>query len=419
MEHSKVYDFLHHHVTKYVSPQFLKFCIVGGLGTITNLAIFTVLVSLLDFNKSVAVAIGFVISAIQNYTLNHFWSFSEKTKDSEMSKEAMIKFFIVALTALGLNLITLDYMIKLFHLTKNYFVFGHAVGIVAGTVLNYLGSKYLIFTGFKFFKYQAAGNDFIVIKTEKFDSQRAVKMCDRNFGIGADGVLIHQKTELDDADVKMKIINADGSQAEMCGNGFRCFIKYLFDIKFINKQHSINVETVKGILKCNLSVSKSKDLIMDVCLGEVSLLKGSGGAQVSGKEIDGMISFGVNVGNPHLVIFNKDHSAIEDTHAKEVSIKHKAPSFFGYEVNVEVLTSIDKSAKKVSLIVNERGAGFTMACGTGGAASIYSLYKNGVVLKNEEWTIAFPGGEVQYRVADNEDVFMKGTASKTFIGEIV
>ena len=260
----------------------------------------------------------------------------------------------------------------------------------------------------KFHKYQALGNDFVIVKDQDVSAEFAKKICNRNFGIGADGVMVHYETE--NADAGMKIINSDGSFAVMCGNGLRCFCAYLVNDSGFSK-NPINVETGRGVLK--VSYRKTDEgLSVDADLGKPELMDGGYfDLEVSGIKCR---SIGISMGNPHLVIFPENK--INKVTAREIADAVQKNNRFGIELNVEVVTDIDKKSRMISMIVKERGAGYTLGCGTGGAAIVEALRVDGII-GSEEWSMTFPGGVANYRF-ENGRIVMNGIPQKVFSGNM-
>jgi len=259
----------------------------------------------------------------------------------------------------------------------------------------------------KFHKYQALGNDFIIVN-EDVTSKEAKTICDRHFGVGADGILVHYKSQK--ADAGMKIINSDGSLAVMCGNGLRCFCSYLVNDCDLSK-NPILVETGRGVLE--VSYKKAEEgFSVEANLGKPELMNG-GFFEFSSNGVD-CKGVGISMGNPHLVVFPL--TKINERQAKEIADEVQKNNRFGIELNVEVVTGIDKMSRSISMIVKERGAGFTLGCGTGGAAIIEGMNIDGII-KDDLWSMTFPGGTAQYYIKNGE-VIMTGIPKKVFSGQI-
>ncbi len=266
----------------------------------------------------------------------------------------------------------------------------------------------------RFYKYQAIGNDFVILDSMDITPHQAATLCDRHFGIGADGVLIYHPSR--SADASMKIYNSDGSIAKMCGNGIRCFLHYIFTYKGIRKEQ-ISVETGGGVVDCRVIERKGKFDASVIALGKPEIMENVSGVEVKGEHGNKQLTFiahGVDIKNPHLVLVEKELNPIEES--RDVALK-MGGRLLKDEVNVEVVRSIDVDEHEVEIVVRERGAGFTLGCGTGGGAVIYALNKMGLVEEKTEWNITFPGGTLKYFINDGT-VYMKGSAQLVFSGEI-
>ena len=272
----------------------------------------------------------------------------------------------------------------------------------------------------KFQKMHGLGNDFILmdqIDPLKIDlTALAIKLCDRHQGIGADGIILILPSEI--ADVKMRIINSDGSEADMCGNGIRCFAKYVYDNK-INTARSFTIETGAGIMIPELIIEDGKVLFVKVNMGapylERSAIPMTGPAghvvseplHIAGMEykITSML-----MGVPHTIVF-ADHLVEEDLIIIGKLIE-KHPSFTqGTNVNfVEVLND-----HEVNVRTWERGAGRTLACGTGSCASAVAASLNG--LTGKEVTVHLALGDLLIEWIDGI-VYMTGSANHVFEGMV-
>ena len=263
----------------------------------------------------------------------------------------------------------------------------------------------------KFEKWQGCGNDFIIInsiQSEKIDAaEKIVKMCDRHFGIGADGVIYVLPSKV--ADVRMRIFNADGSEPEMCGNGIRCFTKYLLGAK----SDSLTVETGAGVLKVQLD----KNLVT-VDMGEpileaekipVTLNKDKVISEPL--EVDGetfKITC-VSMGNPHCVVFVDDVSKIN---LEKIGTKFEHHKIFPRRTNTEFAQVI--SRKELRMRVWERGSGITLACGTGTCATVVAANLNGLTGKSA--LVHLDGGDLQIEWGADNHIYMAGAAEKVFDG---
>ena len=269
----------------------------------------------------------------------------------------------------------------------------------------------------EFIKMQGAGNDFIVFEDikEKYKdlNSLALKLCDRNFGIGGDGILVVRSSSV--ADIQMVIINADGSYAGMCGNGIRCFAKYVYEKKLVDKKVFF-VETGDGIKKCELFLEDENVTGVKInmglpsfepskipALGEDKIIKKS--INIKGKkyEINSLL-----LGVPHTVVLTKDSEFKVDEGA-DIEKYELFPS----GTNVNFCRIIDDTAIKVDTW--ERGAGATLACGTGCCSSAVICNKLGLTGKSVK--VIAPGGILKVDI-EEDGVMMTGPAMNVFEGEI-
>ena len=264
------------------------------------------------------------------------------------------------------------------------------------------------------------GNDFILmdeIDPMKYDLKAiAIKLCDRHQGIGADGIILILPSEI--ADVKMRIINSDGSEADMCGNGIRCFAKYVFE-NGIYAARSFTIETGAGIMIPELIIEDGKVLFVKVNMGAPHLERSA--IPMTGAE-GNVINESINIegrdykitsmlmGVPHTIVFVNHFD--EDTILKIGKLIEKHPSFpQGTNVNfVEVLNN-----HEVNVRTWERGAGRTLACGTGSCASAVASSLNG--LTGKEVTVHLALGDLLIEWIDGT-VYMTGSANHVFEGRI-
>ena len=266
-----------------------------------------------------------------------------------------------------------------------------------------------------FEKWQGCGNDFVLFDSRddnKIDSAEKIsKICDRHFGIGADGVIYVLNSEV--AEVRMRIFNADGSEAEMCGNGIRCFTKFLLDGK---RKNFLNVETGAGILRVELSENLvTVDMGQPIFDAEKIPVTGYGNNRVINEnfEVDGQ-NFKitcVSMGNPHCVIFADDLRIIN---VAEIGMKIERNKIFPKHTNVEFVQIVDKN--KLRMRVWERGSGITLACGTGSCAAAVAANLNGLTGRESE--IIVDGGILNINWLENNHVMMTGAAEKVFNGTL-
>jgi diaminopimelate epimerase len=273
----------------------------------------------------------------------------------------------------------------------------------------------------EFTKTHGLGNDFIIVNGIKQDvegiEKYARKICDRHFGIGADGILLVLPSRM--ADVRMKIINSDGSEAMMCGNGIRCFAHYAYTRGIVSKT-VIDVETPAGVKRAEI-LSTGIETMVKVDMGEYSMLKGDIPMLGSSEEeaIDFTISTGdnefkaiaVSMGNPHCVIFVENVDEVPLEHIGPVIENHP---LFPNRTNVEFVEVLDEDHLKMR--VWERGAGITMACGTGACACAVAALKKG--LGKRQTKVFLPGGELFIDIDDKKRVFMTGPVREVFNGRV-
>ncbi|MGB9814189.1 MAG: diaminopimelate epimerase [Thermovenabulum sp.] len=274
----------------------------------------------------------------------------------------------------------------------------------------------------KFTKMHGLGNDFIVVDGFKEDItpvvEKAKLICDRHFGIGADGILLLLPSE--SADVKMRIINSDGSEATMCGNGIRCFAMYVYTRNIVQKR-KMEIETLAGIIKPEIIVKHDKIEAVKVDMGFYSLLREDIPMLGNPKEealdfdltVDGKAfkATAVSMGNPHCVIFTED---VDNVNLENLGPKIEHHPLFPKRTNVEFVEVVSQNQLKMR--VWERGAGITMACGTGACASAVAAYKKGFV--KDEVTVNLPGGDLFIQIEENKRVYMTGPAKEVFSGEL-
>jgi diaminopimelate epimerase len=252
-----------------------------------------------------------------------------------------------------------------------------------------------------FAKYQGLGNDFVIVDGRSFGFATpalAQRLCDRRRGIGADGVLTLLPPEADGADLRMHIYNSDGSVAEMCGNGLRCVVRHL--------GRSVRVETGAGVLQGTIEGGDVR-----VELGEARILDEAIPVELDGRTLNGI---GVSMGNPHLVLppFDPgaDLLALARTHGPRLERHARFPE----RVNVELVKRLADGS--LELVVFERGAGITEACGTGaGATAFASLLRKTV--ESSPVKVRLPGGPLDVLVTGRR-IEIRGPAVHVFDGEV-
>ena len=273
----------------------------------------------------------------------------------------------------------------------------------------------------KFHKLHGTGNDFVLIDARGQASRSwpefARAVCDRHFGVGADGILLVEVSAL--ADYRMIMFNPDGSEAEMCGNGIRCFAKYLYDTGSI-RGHAVSIETGGGIKDLEIEATGGVARRVTVDMGVPTFSPASipiltDGAEVVdlARSIDGqaLLLTAVSMGNPHAVHFVEDDVLAFALERIGPLVEHDA--LFPKRVNFEIARA--RSRGEVDVRVWERGAGITLACGTGACAVFAAARRKGLV--GDHAVIRLPGGELELRVGPAGQVLMAGPAESVFTGE--
>lgn len=277
-----------------------------------------------------------------------------------------------------------------------------------------------------FTKMQGCGNDYIYFNcfNQRIDNPEglALRLSDRHFGIGGDGVILICKSDV--ADGKMRMFNLDGSEGKMCGNGIRCVAKFMRDNGLVDKD-DITVETLSGIMKislqrhygeiCGATVNMGK-AILDPIQVPVNLQADENGAVINREvNIDGCnynITC-VSMGNPHCVVFMDNVDGLD---IEKVGSAFEFDSIFPERVNAEFIKVIDENTLKMR--VWERGSGETWACGTGACAAATAAVLNGYCKKNTDITVILKGGTLKIRYTD-EAVYLNGDAVTVFSGDII
>lgn len=272
----------------------------------------------------------------------------------------------------------------------------------------------------KITKMQGCGNDFVIIDHTEYEKTGlpmetlAKKICDRNFGVGADGLII-PKTDTSDTDIGWYFFNSDGSTAQMCGNGMRCFAKYAYDNKLVNKKE-FSVQTLAGVIKPKLL----DDGFVRVNMGNPILehakipFRGLNTVIVNGREFD---IFPVSMGNPHCIIFtDEDPMQLAQNYGPFIE-KHE---FFPEKTNTEFVRII--SPDEMDMRVFERGCGITLACGTGACASVVAAVLNN--LTENRVKVNLLGGSVFVewqgsQANPHKDVFLIGPADYSFFADYI
>ncbi len=273
----------------------------------------------------------------------------------------------------------------------------------------------------EFTKYHGLGNDFILIDNRSkpdplITSEQAVQWCDRNFGIGADGV-IFALPGLEGTDYSMRIFNADGSEPEMCGNGIRCLAQFLADLQGVTGSREYRIYTLAGVITPKLEGNGK----VRVNMGRPQLLASqipTTLAQADQKVIDVPLEVGgkswqvtcVSMGNPHCITFVEDVSAIP---LELIGPQFEHHSAFPKRTNTEFIQVVRPDYIKMR--VWERGAGATLACGTGACAAVVAGVLTGKC--DRTCTVELPGGclDIEWSEVDQR-IYMTGPAQRVFTG---
>jgi len=281
----------------------------------------------------------------------------------------------------------------------------------------------------KFTKVQGSGNDFVLLEAgepRRDWSRLAISMCDRHFGIGADGLLLVLPSNK--ADFKMRMFDPDGSEAETCGNGLRCLVKYVLEKGLFNKNASqMRVETIAGIRKVKLEGAGSKIASIEVSMGkpkfgagDIPLIIEPGGELVDIKKMLGypltidntnLLLNLVSMGNPHAIYFWQ--RPVSEFPLSRLGPKVENLPVFPNRVNFEAARVV--SRQKIEARVWERGAGETLACGSGACAIAVAAHLHDYI--DNKVDIKLPGGVLGVEWDGAGEVYLSGPAEIVFIGE--
>ena len=264
-----------------------------------------------------------------------------------------------------------------------------------------------------FYKLEGIGNDFILLDSRKSGfvptGKQAARLCHRRFGIGADGVLVLLEPKSKLADFRMRIINSDGSEAEMCGNGIRALASYIYSHNLIEKT-TIRVETLAGLIGVE-KIGEAYRVMMGRAEFSPAKVPVKSKTPVIGKKLkiagsEFKITC-VSMGNPHCVIVTKN---VDKIALSEIGPKIENHPMFPKRINVEFVQIV--SRKQLRVRVWERGAGETLACGTGACAALAACAKLG--LSEEKARVSLPGGDL---IIECKDVcFLTGPARFVYQG---
>ena len=273
----------------------------------------------------------------------------------------------------------------------------------------------------KFYKMDASGNDHIVI--ENFDGSVTcpesfcVSLCDRNHGIGSDGIILVEKSDV--AQVKMRVFNLDGSEGKMGGNAMRSVAKYVYDKGYVDTE-TVTIETASGVKSVELYVMNGK--VSSVCanMGKADLENAVTGAYGQNKFINEPVEIAgethnitcVSMGNPHCVVFVP---RVDNIDIEKVGPRFEKADIFAHRVNTEFVRVVNETTLKMR--VWERGNGETLACGTGACAAVVAAVENGFCKKNTDITVKVRGGDLIVNYSD-DGVFLTGTTKLVFEGSV-
>lgn len=275
----------------------------------------------------------------------------------------------------------------------------------------------------EFTKMHGIGNDYIYFNCLKKEienpNELAIKLSDRHFGIGGDGIVLILPSKV--ADFKMRMFNADGSEGEMCGNATRCIGKYVYEKGLTNKTE-ITLETLAGIKYITLKVTENKVEEIVVNMGS-AILNTRDIPVIFNKDV--MINEKVNisgdsynitcvsVGNPHCIVYMDD---IDSLNINKIGPKFENDPLFPQRINTEFVQVIDRNTLKMR--VWERGSGETYACGTGACAVTIASVLNKYCEKDQEITVKLLGGNLKIKYCNDGLVYMTGPAEFVFEGRI-
>ena len=258
----------------------------------------------------------------------------------------------------------------------------------------------------RFTKMHGLGNDYLYVYGEPENpSELSIKLSERHFGAGSDGMIWISPSRV--ADFKMRIFNADGSEAMMCGNGIRCVGKYVYDKGYTDKKQ-LKIETLSGIRTLDLQVSSGKVKSVTVDMGKAVA------SEDLTLDIEGqsLTCTPVSVGNPHAVFFVEDIEKVELTKIGPKIEHHEA---FPDGVNAEFIQVLGDN--ELRMRVWERGSGITMACGTGACASTMAAVKKKFCDYDTPVSVHLDGGTLKIQISHDNNVTMTGPAETIYEGE--
>ncbi len=279
-------------------------------------------------------------------------------------------------------------------------------------------------TNIRFTKMNGLGNDFIILDYEEYKktniqaAELAIRLCDRHFGVGADGLIIADP-DSGKADISWIFHNSDGSAAEMCGNGIRCFARYVYDKKIIAKKE-FAVATKAGTIVPQIISADTVRVNMGKPVLECGKIPCAAATNLNiPYDVDGnsFLLNAVGMGNPHCVIFVKDGGK---KHAAKYGSAIENSPLFPEKTNVEFVEIVSRN--EITVNVWERGCGITLACGTGACASVAAGVLNGYLDDNVKTNLPSGALSIEWSGGSADparDIFMTGPAAYSFTGEIV
>ncbi len=275
----------------------------------------------------------------------------------------------------------------------------------------------------EFTKYHGLGNDFILIDNRSsshpvLTPEQAVKLCDRHFGIGADGVIFALPGE-NNNDYSMRIFNSDGSEPEMCGNGIRCLAAFLADLEGSHSPITYRIHTLGGVITPQLMPHGQVKVDMGIpklLAGEIPTTLCPANEKVIDFPLEVALKSWevtcVSMGNPHCITFVEDVASIP---LEVIGPQFEHHPAFPKRINTEFIQVVDRNYLKMR--VWERGAGITLACGTGACASLVAGVLTGRC--DRAATVELPGGCLQIEWSEiDQHLYMSGPAERVFIGNI-
>ncbi|MGV8144903.1 MAG: diaminopimelate epimerase [Methanothermobacter sp.] len=280
-----------------------------------------------------------------------------------------------------------------------------------------------------FTKMHGLGNDYVVIDEfsgeiipENKKPTVTEELCKRRFSVGADGVIFVSPATVEEADIRFRIFNSDGSEAEMCGNGIRCFAKFVFEKNILSTDKML-VETMKDVKELLLTVEEGIVTSIRVDMGNATFKVDEIPMETSEIEFlnsdimvegDPLKITAVSVGNPHAISFTDDLNSISLEQVGPLIEYHPA---FPQRINAHFVHILERN--EVEMITWERGTGITLACGTGATSTVLAGYRLGLL--DEDVLVHLPGGDLYITVYHEEDelgAFMEGDAVMVFEGSL-